>query len=452
MIEIELVIDYPLERMVKATPFYGKMERRPHAKTIIEGDTILVPLGPREIATPALLEEAGAALFLASEEWSDDALLLDLRTFGLEALDLIAGILLSSFKFEIYKSEKKHRLKKIQILVLQENEWKQTLAQLIATYSGVEYARVLTSEPPNVFYPLAYANRLKELESLGITVEILNKENLQAINMNALLAVGQGSLHAPCVAILTWKGAEGSPVVLVGKGVCFDSGGVCLKSAAEQVDMKWDKAGAGAVAGVIKALAQMKAPCHVVGVLGLVENMPDGGALRTGDVIRTFEGHTVEIGNTDAEGRLVLADCLAYARKCFSPLALIDLGTLTIETFASLGHVFAGLYSNDRALAKSMKEAGLRSRDHVWELPMGPFFAEQIESSIADMKNVGVDLGGENGAAAEFLLRYVGDTPWIHLDISGVAWLPKEKPLAPTRVTGFGVRLLVDWLLNRLLA
>jgi leucyl aminopeptidase len=282
-----------------------------------------------------------------------------------------------------------------------------------------------------------------------VKVEILQEADLHQAGMEALLAVGKGSQNKSAVVIMTWNGNKRKtpPVVVVGKGICFDSGGLCLKKPHHQLDMKWDKAGAGVVAGLIKALALQKAAVNIVGVIGLAENMPDGNATRPGDIIRTKSGQTVEIADTDAEGRLVLADCLWYAKERFKPSVMIDLGTLTIETIACLGNRYGGLYSSCPKLAANLKEAGRVSGDEVWELPMGEFFAKQIESSVADMKNVGSELCGENGAAAEFLRRFVGDVPWAHLDIAGVSWTKEDLPLASKGVIGFGVRLLEEWVM-----
>lgn len=398
-------------------------------------------------------EEIGAVLFKCAAEGLDKTLVLDLRDLAEEGLDILTGMILSSWKFHRYrthlKSEETYSIERISVLcsdpkVLEERfKWKKD------SLAGVFYARALTSEPPNVLFPSAYAKRLQELEALGVKVEILDRAALEKIGMTALLAAGQGSQHPSAVAILHWNGAEhDSPIALVGKGVCFDSGGLCLKPALQQLEMKWDKAGAGVVAGVIKALALMKAPANVVGIVGLVENMPDGAATKPGDVITTMSGQTVEIANTDAEGRLVLADCLWYAQQRYNLRAIIDLGTLTLETFASLGRSYAGLYANNPDLASQLLKAGQRTGDYLWELPMGDYFARQIESPVADMKNIGVDLMGENGAAAEFLKRFIQDVPWAHIDLAGASWTMEDTPLAAKGVTGFGVRLLLDWILT----
>lgn len=413
---------------------------------------LLIRLGEKEAATRQAREEAGAALYSKVSEGTEPTLLLDILELGVEGLDLICGFLLSRWRFNrhrtLLKENETDSVQRLLVVCSDPTGYQTAFQKMEAMLEGVFYARSLTSEPPNILFPMAYAEKLKELRSLGIEVEVLDVSSLQKIGMTALLAVGQGSAHPPAVAILTWNGLQkdSKPVVLVGKGVCFDSGGLCLKPVQHQHDMKWDKAGAGVVAGAIKALAQAKAPVHVVGVIGLAENMPDGNAVKPGDVIYTMSGQTVEIVNTDAEGRLVLADCLWYAQEKFNPCAVLDFGTLTVETFASLGNLYAGLYTNSSILSEGLKAAGIRSGDWVWELPMGPYFAKQIESRVADMKNVGVDFCGENGAAAEFLKRFIKkDIPWAHLDIAGVSWTKEDMPLCRQGVTGFGVRLLEFW-------
>lgn len=306
---------------------------------------------------------------------------------------------------------------------------------------GILYAKQIASFPPNLFYPLKLARHLKELSSLGIEVEVLDAKKLKKIGMEALLAAGQGSTHAPAVVVLKWwgKNKKTAPIALVGKGVTFDSGGVCLKRPADQKPMKMDKSGAGVVAGVMKALAKLQCRQPVIGILGFLENMPDGGAIKPGDVIRTLSSKTVEIVDTDAEGRLLLADCLTYAIETYSPSVIVDIGTLTKETSASLGSECAGLYTNDGALRKSLLSASRDSGERLWHLPMGPYFAKQISSAIADMQNCGLDGCGENGACAEFLKAFVGSTKWAHIDLSQASWNEKGA-------TGFGVHCLTTWI------
>lgn len=470
-IAIELTETAPKESLTAVLPVYDNegtvpdllnqaLHFRPDAKVVevcyADAGTLkrqmAVRLGNRQDCTRKNREEAGAELYKKASDSTDAALLLDLRQIGEDGLDLAAGMLLASWKFDLYRREEKPaKLKRVVLLCSSVSALEKKFHRIKAACEGVCYARALTSQPANVFFPKAYGESLNELKAIGVDVELLDETALKSLGMTGILAVGKGSVHPPCIAILTWNGAKTAkqPIAVVGKGVCFDSGGLCIKPTVHQYEMKWDKAGAGVVAGVIKSLALAKAPVHVIGILGLVENMPDGAATKPGDVIKTMSGQTVEILNTDAEGRLVLADCLWYAQKRYAPSAIVDLGTMTMETFASLGNYYAGMYVNDRTLAKELKEAGEISGDEVWELPMGAPFAKQIESEVADFKNLGVELCGENGAAAEFLRRFVADVPWAHLDIAGVSWSKEDLPLSVKGVTGFGVRLLEEWILKR---
>ena len=316
---------------------------------------------------------------------------------------------------------------------------KELIEKTIAKWKGVNLAKSLTNAPSNVLYPRAYAEKVQEsLGPLGVLVTIY--DDVMSLDMHAMYGAGQGSEHAPCMIVLEWKGSVQDPIALVGKGVCFDSGGLCLKTSMQQRVMKYDKAGASVIAGLFYTLAMMKTPIHVVGILGMIENMPDGKAIKPGDVLSSLSGLSIEIVDTDAEGRLVLADCLTYAEQYFHPKILIDLGTLTIETRASLGEAFAGLYTEDKQLSQELCMAGKMVEEQLWPLPMGPYFAKQIISPVADVKNSGCDLCGENGAAAEFLKRFISPTiPWAHIDLSGVAWTDQG-------VTGFGVLLLEQWM------
>ncbi|MBM3198940.1 MAG: leucyl aminopeptidase family protein [Chlamydiae bacterium] len=397
-----------------------------------EGGLVTYAAVRMQTADRSSREQAGVRLFQRLEERKITQCTLDLTKFGKEGLDLLMGCLLAT-------SQSKGSLHEILVVLPGGQE---LVKRMLATWSGVSLARKMTAAPPNILYPTAYAKKVREvLEPLGVSVTVLLKEEMEELGMHAMLAAGQGGGHPPCVILLEWGPKEQDPIAFVGKGVCFDSGGLCLKSSMQQRVMKWDKAGAGVIAGLFQTLALTKFSLHVVGILGMIENMPDGKAARPGDVVDTLAGVTVEIIDTDAEGRLVLADCLAYAEKYLHPKVLIDLGTLTIETRASLGEAFAGLYTEDEQLAHALSVAGNRTGDELWRLPMGSYFAKQITSHVADIKNSGLDLCGENGAAAEFLKRFVKIKHWAHLDIAGVSWLDQ-------RVTGFGVRLLEEWLLS----
>lgn len=308
--------------------------------------------------------------------------------------------------------------------------------------AAILHAKELIAAPANLLPPDAFAQKCRKLQ--GVEVKILDEKALKDIGAGALLAVGQGSIHPPRLAIITYKGAEMPPITLVGKGICFDAGGIHLKTS-HLTEMKWDKAGAGVVYGVLEACARMQLPVHVVGILALAENMPDGAALKPGDVIVTLSGKSVEVIDTDCEGRLVLADALSYA-QLFRPRAIIDLSTLTLETFGALGGEYGGLFCTDKALCQQLISAGEEVGEPLWPLPLGRSFAEQLRSEIADLKNVGVPRYGASSVAAEFLRAFLDpQTPYAHIDISGVSWKLNHPEGG---VTGFGVHLLVNYLKN----
>ena len=311
-----------------------------------------------------------------------------------------------------------------------------------AVAEGVSMARDLVNEPANMLTTDVFAERLGDLEPLGVELTVLEESDLEKIGMRALLAVGQGSDSASRVGILRWRGGTGDPLVLAGKGVVFDTGGISLKPAAKMELMTMDMAGAAAVAGVMRSVALRKAKANVIGIVGLVENMPSGSAQRPGDVVRSLKGDTVEVINTDAEGRLVLADILWHAQSEFSPSAVIDLATLTGAIIVSLGSEFAGAFSNDDAFCKQFIDAAAEEGERAWPMPLGKEYDKQLKSKIADMKNVG---GREAGAitAAQFLQRFIKpDMPWIHLDIAGVARSESATAFAPGGATGWGVRAI----------
>ncbi|MGH7058678.1 MAG: leucyl aminopeptidase, partial [Acetobacteraceae bacterium] len=311
---------------------------------------------------------------------------------------------------------------------------------------GVFRTRDLVSEPANVLNPAEMAERCSALTSLGLDVEVLGPAELAKLGFGALLGVAKGSVNEPRVVILQWHGkteqaGKEKPLAFIGKGVTFDTGGISIKPAGGMEDMKWDMAGAGAVVGVMSALAARNARIEAVGLVGLVENMPSGSAQRPGDVVKTASGQTVEVINTDAEGRLVLADVLWYCRDRFDPVFMINLATLTGAIIVALGHERAGLFSNDDALATSLLAAGRESGELLWRMPLGESYDKQLRSDIADMKNV-TGRPGSAITAAQFLQRFVNGRPWAHLDIAGVAWASKESALVPKGATAFGVRLL----------
>jgi leucyl aminopeptidase len=310
---------------------------------------------------------------------------------------------------------------------------------------GVFLARDLVNEPPNVMSPQEFASRAQDLSKLGVKIEVLGEAEMKKLGMNALLGVGQGSARESQLVVLQWNGGrkKDQPVAFVGKGVCFDSGGLSLKPGASMMGMKGDMGGAAAVTGTIRALAARKARVNAVGVLGLVENMPDGKAQRPDDVVTSMSGQTIEILNTDAEGRLVLADALWYAQTRFKPRFVIDLATLTGAIMVALGLEHAGLFSNDDKLADRIQQAGREVGEPVWRLPLAEGYDKMIKSKIADMKNISGVTHAGSIVAAQFLQRFIEKTPWGHLDIAGVAWQDGEqKPLSPGWGVGWGVRIL----------
>lgn len=314
-----------------------------------------------------------------------------------------------------------------------------------AVYAGIALARELVTEPPNVIHPTGFVERCKPLTELGVTVEALDKAEMTKLGMGALLGVAQGSAQDPYLLVMRWDGTDGAqkkPVAFVGKGVTFDTGGISLKPGPGMEDMKFDMGGAAAVAGTMRALAGRKAKAHVVGICGLVENMPSSNAMRPSDIVTTMSGQTVEVLNTDAEGRLVLCDAMHWVQEKYSPDVMVDLATLTGAMLIALGFEQAGCFSNDDGLAEQLVRAGSTSGDKLWRMPLGKAYDKLIDSPIADIKNVGPREAGSI-TAAQFLQRFVKDgVKWAHLDIAGTAWRKSASNLADKGATGFGVRLL----------
>jgi leucyl aminopeptidase len=312
-----------------------------------------------------------------------------------------------------------------------------------AVLEGVVLARDLVNEPPNVLYPVEFARRAAQLRKLGVGVEILDVKAMRKLGMGALLGVGQGSTQESRIAIMRWNGGKkgAPPLAFIGKGVCFDTGGISIKPAANMEDMKGDMAGAACVVGLMHALAGRKAKVNAIGAIGLVENMPDGNAQRPGDIVTSMSGQTIEIINTDAEGRLVLADVVHYVNTRFKPKFMIDLATLTGAIIVALGQDLAGMFANDDKLAEQLTKAGLETGERVWRMPLGPEYDKLIDSKFADMKNTGGRSGGSI-TAAQFIGRFVGKTPWAHLDIAGTGFASGSSDTNRSWGSGWGVRLL----------
>ncbi len=364
------------------------------------------------------------------------------------------GMTLAAYKFENYKSEKsKDTLKKITIITADVIKAKKEFKSFEAIAAGIYSARDFISEPPNVLTPEVFANRTKEIMTkLGVKTEIFDEKKLIQKNMNLIMAVGGASVNRPRLVVLSYMGAKNKsapPVALVGKGLCFDSGGLCIKPGSSMLSMKQDMSGAAAVIGAIQSLALQKAPVNVIGVIPMVENSIAGNAYRPDDVIKSYSGKTIEVINTDAEGRLVLADALWFAQE-YKPSAIINLATLTGAIMAALAHEYAGLFSNDKGLSEKLKAAGYKTNEKLWDFPMDKVYDDMLKSDIADFRHTGK--GGLAGSitAACFLKRFIKDgTKWAHLDIAGVAYVEsKTNPLSPCNATGFGVYLLNTLILD----
>ncbi len=359
---------------------------------------------------------------------------------------IIHGAKLKSYKFDIYKSKnKKNKNITLNIVGKQMVKSNTLRKKLDAILEGVFFTRDLVSEPGNILHPDEYAKRLVKLKKIGLKVTVYNKKKLKKLGCNALLGVGQGSIRGSYLVTIEWKGnkSKSKPLAFVGKGVCFDTGGYSLKPARFMEDMTYDMAGSAAVVGLMKTLALRKAKINAVGVVGLVENMVSGNAQRPGDIVKSYSGKTIEVLNTDAEGRLVLADALTFTEKKFKPKFMVDLATLTGAIIVSLGSEYAGLFSNDDKLSKQLLEAGKRVDEKLWRMPLHKNFDKLINSKNADMQNINYVGGAGSTTAAQFLQRFIiNKTPWAHLDIAGMAFSKYAGALNSGGATGYGVRLL----------
>jgi leucyl aminopeptidase len=357
------------------------------------------------------------------------------------------GVRLRSYRFDKYrtkeKKEDKPSVAEVHVLTAATDGAKKLFAPLESLAQGVFLTRDLASEPANIIYPESLAAEARKLSALGVTVEVLGVKEMQKLGMGALLGVGQGSAREPRLLVMQWnKGGKEAPLAVVGKGVTFDTGGISIKPAGGMEDMKWDMGGAAVTIGLMKALALRKAKANVVGVAGLVENMPDGNAQRPGDVVTSMSGQTIEVINTDAEGRLVLADAIWYTLDRFKPKAVIDLATLTGAIIIALGEIYAGVFSNDDTLANRLIEAGAKVGEPLWRMPINDAYDKMLKSDIADMKNVSDGRGAGAATAAMFIKRFTNDAKWAHLDIAGVTWTKKDSAVVPKGAAAFGVRLL----------
>jgi leucyl aminopeptidase len=366
-----------------------------------------------------------------------------------QAASIASGVLLRAYKFDRYKTKKKDGddadagSVAVSIAVGDVAATKKAFLSHGYVADGVMLARELVNEPPNVLFPAEFARRAGELKKLGVIVEVLDVKAMEKLGMGALLGVSQGSVRPGRMVIMRWNGGKKGeqPVAFVGKGVTFDTGGISIKPAGSMEDMKGDMGGAACVVGLMHALAGRKAKANVIGAIGIVENMPDGNAQRPGDIVTSMSGQTIEIINTDAEGRLVLADVLWYVAKKFKPKFMVDLATLTGAIMVALGTEYAGMFSNNDELAERLSTVGQTTGERVWRMPLGPEYDKQIDSQFADMKNTGTRNGGSI-TAAQFLQRFVDGTPWAHLDIAGTAMGAPKTEINQSWGSGYGVRLL----------
>ena len=407
---------------------------------------VAVGLGKQNELTDLVLEQAGGHARAALDREAKAAIVAD----GLkpeQGAKVALGAALRGYRFDRYrtkeKAEDKSRLGELAVLTADPKAGKAAWEHLRRIADGVALTRDLVSEPPNVLNPAEMAERCRKLSELGVEVEVFGPEELRRLKFGALLGVSQGSANEPRMVVMRWNGGRSGdkPLAFIGKGVTFDTGGISIKPAGGMEDMKWDMAGAGTVIGLMAALAGRKAKVNAVGLVGLVENMPSGTAQRPGDVVTSHSGQTIEVINTDAEGRLVLADVLWYCQERFDPRFMVDLATLTGAIIVSLGHEHAGMFSNNDELASRLEAAGRAVGEKVWRMPLTEEYDRLIKSDIADMKNIGGRPGGSI-TAAQFLQRFVNDKPWAHLDIAGMAWATKDSSLVPKGATAYGVRLL----------
>ena len=458
--EVDEATDGALSRAIGSSRFAGKSNQTLVLNAPVgmaASRVVLVGLGKVDGFDARAAQSVGGTVVSTLEKSGDTAVTVaaDARegapiSPAVAAANIGFGALLRGYRFDKYrtkqKPEDKPSLNRVTVATAAHARARGEFRPLSEVADGVFLTRDLVSEPANVIFPASLAERAKSLTELGVTVEILDEKRMAKLGMGALLGVAQGSAQAPRLVTMRWNGAprakDKRPIAFVGKGVTFDTGGISIKPSGGMEDMKWDMGGAGVVIGLMRALAGRKARVNAVGMIGLVENMPSATAQRPGDVVTSMSGQTVEVINTDAEGRLVLCDVFWHCQEKYRPQAIVDLATLTGAIIISLGHENAGLFANDDTLADRLIAAGGAVGEPVWRMPLGDAYDRQIDSDIADMKNVG---GRDAGSitAAQFLQRFIKEgTPWAHLDIAGVTWSKKNAATVPKGGTGFGVRLL----------
>lgn len=444
-----------LSEAMEGGRFCGKKDQQ--AFVVLPKDSgarrvVLIGAGKPDKRDARVLEGLGANLFKSHSNSGFKSMAIHAATAD-DAARMALGAKLASYRFDNYftklKDDQKPTLDSVTFVVGDVAAAETAFVPLNAGAEGTSLARDLVNMPPSDLYPASFAEKIRELGQYGVQVDVLGEEQMAKLGMNALLGVGQGSVRESQLGIMKWMGGtEGDdPVILVGKGVCFDTGGISLKPGPGMEDMRGDMGGAAAVTGTIRALAERKAKVNVIGLVGLVENMPDGNAIRPGDILKSASGQTIEVQNTDAEGRLVLCDVLWYAQEHFKPKAMVDLATLTGAIVISLGHHHAGLFTESDDLATELSKAGNTEGERVWRLPLSPEYDSLLKSKFADMRNIGGRAAGSI-TAAQFLKRFVKDgVKWAHLDIAGVAWVEGEKAAFDVSwASGFGPRLLDRWI------
>jgi leucyl aminopeptidase len=429
--------------MIPAPPNMGDVSR-----------VMLIGVGKPKIGDRSVRQNRGGVILNALNSVGEQNASFFVNAFkgkdtALAAADLAYGARLRSYRFDKYRTKEKpdHKpsMKELTLLVDGPKAAEKDFEPLDKIADGVFFTRDLVSEPANVMYPETLAAEAKKLASLGVEVEVLDEKQMKTLGMNMLLGVAQGSRRPARLIVMQWKGnpraKNKAPLAFLGKGVTFDTGGISIKPAGGMEDMKWDMGGAGVVVGLMKALAGRKARVNVVGIAGCVENMPDGNAQRPGDIVKSMSGQTVEVINTDAEGRLVLGDALWYCQDRFKPQFMINLATLTGAIIVALGHEHAGIFANNDQLADRLVASGKAVEEKLWRMPLGDAYDRALDTDAADMKNIG---GRDAGSitAAQFLQRFVNGVPWAHLDIAGTTWSKKDTQIVPKGATAFGVRLL----------
>jgi leucyl aminopeptidase len=405
---------------------------------------LLVGLGEKNKLSPEKLRQAGGTTAKYLNSIGMENVALSGKVFldnNHSPVDFIEGFLLGQYRFKLHMDRKEKKgIRKFTLLIKKSRQLSDDLHWKTTTAEAVAFARDLVNTPSNKMTPSHLAVHARSLKSKKLSITILEKAHAQKLGMEAYLSVTKGSSEKPRFIILNYKGAKGNPIVLIGKSVTFDSGGISLKPANGMERMKDDMAGGAAVLAVLQAVSQLNVPAHVIGILPATENLPDGSASKPGDIVRSMRGKTIEIISTDAEGRMTLADALEYAQR-YRPRAIIDIATLTGACAITFGNEVSAMMGNDRTLLEAMERAGETTNERVWEMPLLEDYREHLKSDVADLKNT----GGKSGSlmtSASFLSEFVGKTPWIHLDIAGTAWSDKDKPYIPKGASGFGVRLL----------